>query len=89
MYTSKNGSLLPVDQIFLAQARLKSLDFKEVEILKIIRALNINKTHGYGNISIRMIKICGKSLLKQLVLLFKNSSQSSGYPDIWKRSKKL
>ena len=72
--------------MFLSQARLKTLDFKEVEILKIIIALNINKAHGYDNISIRMIKICDKSLLKPLILLFKNSSQSSGYRDIWKRS---
>ena len=67
--------------MFLSQARLKALDFKEVKILKIIIALNINKAHGYDNISIRMIKICGKSLLKPSFLLFKNS-----YRDIWKRS---
>ena len=72
--------------MFLSQARLKALDFKEVKILKIIIALNINKAHGYDNISIRMIKICDKSLLKPLILLFKNSSQSSCYRDIWKRS---
>ena len=36
----RNGSVLPVNQIFLNQAKLKSLDFKEVEILKIIRVLN-------------------------------------------------
>ena len=40
----------------LTQARLKSLDVKEVKILKIIRALNTNKAHGYDNIFIRMIK---------------------------------
>ena len=33
-----------------------------------------------------MIKICGKSLLKPLILLFGNSTKSSCYPDIWKRS---
>ena len=80
----RNGSVLPVSQMFLTQARLKSSDLKEVEILKIIRALNVNKAHGY-NISIRMIKICDK-LLKPLILLFKNSFQSSCYPDIWERS---
>ena len=26
---------------------------------------------------------CGKSLLKRLILLFKNSTKSSYYPDIW------
>ena len=33
-----------------------------------------------------MIKICDKSLLKPLILLFENSTKSSCYPDIWKRS---
>ena len=80
----RDGSVLPVNQIFLTQVRLKSLDFKEVEILKIIRALNISKAHSYDDISIGIIQICGKSLLKPLILLFKNSSQSSCYPDIWK-----
>ena len=54
-----------------------------------MRALNINKGHGYDDISIRVIKVCDKSLLKPLILLFKNSSQSSCYPDIWKRSNKI
>ena len=59
----KNNSLLPVNQILLTQSRLTSLDFNEDEILKIIRALNINTAHGHDNISIRMIKICDKSLI--------------------------
>ena len=33
-----------------------------------------------------MIKICDKSLLKPLIILFENSIKSSCYPDIWKRS---
>ena len=33
-----------------------------------------------------MIKIGDKSLLKPLIILFKNSTKSSHYPDIWKRS---
>ena len=60
----KNDSKIPINQIFLTQSRLSSLDFNEVEILKIIRALNIHKAHGHDDISIRMIKICDKSLLK-------------------------
>ena len=66
-----NGGVLPVNQMFFTQARLRSLDFKEVEILKIIRALNINKAHGYDDISIGVIKICDKLLLKPLILSFK------------------
>ena len=82
----KNNSVLPINQTFLTQSRLTSLDFSEEEILKIIRALNIHKAHGHDDISIRMIKICDKSLLKPLILLFQNSAKLSYFPDIWKRS---
>ena len=82
----KNNSVLPTNQMFLTQARLGSLDFNEGEILKIIRPLNVNKAHGHDDISIRMIKICEKSLLKPLIILSENSNKSSCYPDIWKKS---
>ena len=82
----KNNSVLPVNQMFLTQCRLNYIDFNEDKILKLIRALNIHKAHGHDDISIRMIKICDKSLLKPLMLLFENSTKSSCYPDIWKRS---
>ena len=54
--------------------------------MKIIRALNVNKAHGFDDISIRMIKICDKSLLYPLILIFQKSVKDSYYPDIWKRS---
>ena len=82
----KNNSVPPINQIFLTYSRLTSLDVSEEEILKIIRALNIHKAHGHDHTSIRMIKICDKSFLKPLVLLFQNSAKLSYFPDIWKRS---
>ena len=82
----KNSSVLPIYQKFLTQSKLISLDFNEDEILKIIRALDIQKAHGHDNISIRMMKFCEKSLLKTLILLFQNSTELSYNPDIWKRS---
>ena len=82
----KNGSVLPKSQIFLTQSRLCTLHFDEKEIIKIIRNLNVHKAHCHGDISIRMIKICDKSILKPLILLFENSTKSSYYPDIWKKS---
>ena len=81
-----NNSSLPVNQLFLTHSRLMSLDFDEDELLLIIRALNINKAHGHDDISIRMIKICDKSLIKPLMLIFKKSIRFSYYPDIWKKS---
>ena len=63
----KNSSVLPINQTFLTQARLTSLDINEDNILKIIRFLSINKAHGHDDTSIRMIKACDKSLLKLLI----------------------
>ena len=82
----KSNSVLPINQKFLTQSRLTSLDFNEEEIFKIIRALNIHKAHGHDDISIRIIKICDESLLKPLILLFQNSAKLSYFPDMWKKS---
>ena len=83
----KNNSVLPKSQIFLTQSRLSTLDFNEEELIKIIRNLNVLQARGHDDISIRMIKMCDKSILKPLILLFENSTKSSYYPDIWKKSK--
>ena len=45
----------------------------------------IHKADGHNGISIRTIKICDKSLLQPIILLFRNSVKSPCYPDIWKR----
>ena len=67
---SKNSSVLPINQTFLTQSRLTSIYFNEEEILKPIRALSKHKAHGHNDVSIRMIKMCDKSLLTlSLVLL--------------------
>ena len=69
--TLKNYRVLQINRMFLTHSRLGNLDFNENEILK-IRALNIalNKAHGHDDISIRIVKIRKKPLLKPLVLLF-------------------
>ena len=86
MYSFGNGNVLPVNHIFLTQSLLSCLDFNKDKILKIIRALNICKAHGYDDIFITTIKICDKSLAKTLSILLKSSTKSSYCPDIWKRS---
>ena len=63
--------------MLLAQSRLGTLDFNEKEVLKIIRALNIYKDHGHDDISTWMIQICGRTLLKPLIILFQNSVKYS------------
>ena len=67
----KNDSKLPSNQIYLTQSRLVSLNFNDDGILEIVRALNPHKALGYDDISIRMIKICDKSLLAPLIFYLK------------------
>ena len=36
---------------------IRSITFSESDVIKIIRALDVNKAHGHDNISVRMIKV--------------------------------
>ena len=68
-----------------SQSRLSSLNIIEDNILKIVRALNINKAHGHDEISVRMIKICDEALVKPLSLIYKNGVDTGIFPNISKR----
>ena len=45
----KKSSVLPINQICLAQSRLVSLDFNKDETFKIVTALNTHKTYGHDD----------------------------------------
>ena len=51
----------PTNIVPQADQSLISINFSQDDVLKIIQKLNPNKAHGPDKISIRMIKICGKS----------------------------
>ena len=59
MYSLVNNS-----KTKLPAARLTLIKFDNNEILKIIRSLNVNKSHGHDSISVRMIKMCHESLVQ-------------------------
>ena len=54
--------------------------------MKIIKSLNVNKAHGHDDVSIGMIKLCGQSIVKPLLIIFKNCIDNGNFPDIWKKS---
>ena len=66
--------------------RPTSIIFNDESILKIIRALDVNKAHGHDDISIRMIKLCDKSIIPAISLIYKNCINSGIFPNIWKKS---
>ena len=71
----ENDSVLPTNKMLLTSPRLSTLNFNEKETIKITRNLNVHKARGHDHIFIRMIKMCDKSILKPLSLLFKNPTK--------------
>ena len=65
-----NSSELTLNLHLTTEKRLNTLNFSNNDIEKIIHNLDLNKAHGHDKISIRMIKICGKSICKPLNLIF-------------------
>ena len=63
-----NGSTLPHLVPNTLTVELSSFQFNDQDILKIIRALHINKAHDC-DISIHMIKICDQSIVKPLSII--------------------
>ena len=82
----KNDSVLPTLLEHDSEARFSKISFSDDQILKILRALDINKAHGHDEISIRMLKLCDKSIITPLSILFQNCIDTWTFPDTWKKS---
>ena len=81
-----NSSKLPTNLAPQTDQSLTCINFSQDDILKIIQNLNPNKAHGPDKLSIRMIKICGKSLYKHLEMIFKSCIIKGEYPCDWKKA---
>ena len=81
-----NGSTLPHSLSNTPTVELSSFQFNDQGILKIMRALHVNKTHGWDDISICMIKTCDQSIIKTLSISYQNCLNTATFPDIWKKS---
>ena len=79
-------SKLPTNLAPRADQSLTSIIFSQDVILKIILNLNPTKTHGPDKVSIRVIKICGKSLCKTLEMIFKSCIIKEEYPSQWRKA---
>ena len=56
------------------------------EINDIVKSLHPDKAHGWDDISIRIIKLCGTSLSKPLFVIFQNCISKGIFPDKWKKA---
>ena len=83
--TLQNSSSLPTFYLRTDET-LSLLNISEDDIFAIIKTLNPNKSHGWDNILIKMIKLCGKSIVYPLKLFFEASLQGAEFPDYWKKA---
>ena len=66
-----NDNILPSIIMYRTENRLSTISFKDEDVLKIIKSLNINKAHFNDDISIRLLEICGAEVVKPLSLIFR------------------
>ena len=83
---ASNNSVLPREFTYMTEERIQSITFSESDVVKIIRALDINKAHGHDNISVTMIKLCTNSVAHPLILIFQNSMAVGTFATQWKRA---
>ena len=75
-----NHNKLPTSLSFQTNKRLSSVTFSADDIGKIIQGIDHGKAHGHDNISFRMLKICGNTICKPLVMIF-----SQAFASEWKK----
>ena len=80
-----NSSELPLNLHYTTEKHLNTLNFSNNDIEKIIQNSDPNKTHGH-KISIRMIKICGKSICKPLQVIFSQCIDTGPFLLEWKET---
>ena len=55
------------------------------EVLPIVRDLNVDKAHGWDQLSTRMIKTCGDAITFSLKLIFKSMINEGVFPMIGRK----
>jgi hypothetical protein len=58
----------------------------EGEVARIIRKLNVKKSHGHDEISARLVKMCVDSLSGPLARLMTMSADEGVFPSVWKKA---
>ena len=80
-----NDSKLPSQLHYFTEKRLSAIKFSSNNIFDIIQQLDPNKAHSHDMISIRMLKICGKSICRRLELIFKECISNGVFPSEWNK----
>ena len=83
-----NNSALLSELTYMTEELIQSITFRESDVIKIIRTLDVNKAHGHDSILVRMIRLCINSVAHPLTLMFQNSFAAGTFPTLWKKKPK-
>ena len=76
-----NKQQLPFNGASISTSLVSSVNIKEPDISNILKSLDINKSHGHNDISVRMLKLSHKSISKPLKLLSENCPWNGIFSD--------
>ena len=74
-----NGSRLPSME-YKGNKRLSNVEINDNDILIIITSLDPNKSHGWDDLSVCMIKMCGCAIVPPLRMIFIDCLDKGLYP---------
>ena len=90
-YFTRQSSLPTQDMIpelppvmYLTENRLDSIHTSSEEVTKILKSLNVNKSHGPDGISQKLLKETSISIAPSLTALINKSFEAGEYPTNWK-----
>ena len=81
----ENNSTLP-DQGNVSPHSFSTINLNNENLISLIRSLVTTKSHGHDSISTRMIKMCDISIVKPLMIIFKNCINDGIFPSCWKKA---
>ena len=81
-----NSSEFPSNICKKTDKHISTVTFASDDIATLIQKLDLNKDYGHDMLSIRMLKLCGKSICKPLNLIFQSCIKHDEFPTEWKKA---
>ena len=86
MASIDNSSELPLNFLKKADQSISTITFTREDIATLIKNVDPNKAHGHDMLTIRMLKLCGKSICKPLDLIFQSCMKQGKFPTEWEKA---
>ena len=80
-----NNNTLLENQTYITETKLSSFNIEDENIYKIIMTIDINKAQGLDGVSIKVLKLCHKSIIKPLSIILSNCKLKNTFANLWKK----